>query len=308
MEMHMWPRAAAIAERLWSPSTVRDVASMYRRLEIVSTDLELQGLQHRWASTLALQRLAGADAVHPLTALAGAVEPLQYLGRLAPMLQAMMAGKGSGDEFPLSNRLADAVPPESEVARRFNEATHLVRSGREDAAAARASVRTRLTAWRDNDSAVAQMAARSYLLHEVVPLSRDVRGRSLKQASRRSTRSRRARCCLPTGWPLFASALRPISRRPPPAPASSARSCRRSPRTGCASRLSRGSRISWTPQRRPPADERLTRLMWGRALALRAAAPSRPESLPHNDVVCKPDREAPAPNAGARMSRVSPIG
>jgi hexosaminidase len=36
-------------------------------------------------------------------------------------------------------------------------------------------VRTRLAAWRDNDSAVAQMAARSYLLQEVVPLSRDVR-------------------------------------------------------------------------------------------------------------------------------------
>src|SRR6185437_10706281 len=36
----IWPRTAAIAERLWSPQPVRDVDSMYRRLPLIEMKLE----------------------------------------------------------------------------------------------------------------------------------------------------------------------------------------------------------------------------------------------------------------------------
>jgi hexosaminidase len=58
-------------------------------------------------------------------------------------------------------------------------------------------VRTRLAAWRDNDSAVAQMAARSYLLQEVVPLSRDVR--ALAEAGLEALDAIEAGTLLPAG-------------------------------------------------------------------------------------------------------------
>ena len=47
IDSRIWPRTAAIAERLWSPQEIRDVPSMYERLAIVSLRLESYGLQHR---------------------------------------------------------------------------------------------------------------------------------------------------------------------------------------------------------------------------------------------------------------------
>ena len=40
IDSRIWPRTAAIAERLWSPRAVNDVDDMYRRLEVESLRLE----------------------------------------------------------------------------------------------------------------------------------------------------------------------------------------------------------------------------------------------------------------------------
>ena len=161
LDRRIWPRMGAIAERLWSPRNVRDVDSMYRRLEVFSSTLEWRGLQHRRNPRLMLQRLAGDRDVRPLATLATVVEPVKGYKReeTNKYLQ----------QTPL-NRMVDAVPPESDVAREFNALAGRAKRDK----AARAQLRQTLEKWRDNDTRLHGVLTQSFLLRELIPVSQNL--------------------------------------------------------------------------------------------------------------------------------------
>ena len=69
IDSRIWPRTAAIAERLWSPQSVDNVDDMYRRLAIESVRLENFGLTHLSHTNTALRQLAAdhSAVTEPLT-------------------------------------------------------------------------------------------------------------------------------------------------------------------------------------------------------------------------------------------------
>ena len=164
VNMRIWPRTAAIAERLWSPATVRDVDSMYARLAIVAERLKYEGIDNDALQLTMLQRMSGELDPAPLRVLASIVEPPKEYAR---------EGLRAYDHSTPLNRLVDAVPSESDTARHFRQIVDQIAAGKATPEQAQ-QARQWLTLWRDNDAKLQPLLAHSELTADLAPLSQSL--------------------------------------------------------------------------------------------------------------------------------------
>ena len=168
-ELRIWPRAAAIAERLWSPVTVKDVDDMYSRLWRTSRYLDERGLQHLNQYETALRNLSrGANTalVRPV------VEVLTPLRGVKKLIAKMT--KSSVYSLPSSpnQQVSDILPVESEARYRFRKDVEVYLTTKDPAAEAR--MRQQLVSWRSASAAYGSAIAGNARLAEVASHATDL--------------------------------------------------------------------------------------------------------------------------------------
>jgi hexosaminidase len=204
IDSRIWPRTAAIAERMWSPQDVTDVNSMYQRLEEVSRWLDWRGLTHNSSYGPMLRRIADSNDIPALRTFTDIVEPVKDYNREE------LAVVEATSLSPL-NRVIDAARPESTTARKFANLVDALIAGHVDSDA-KQEIKALLIRWRDNQSNLQPLESQSFLLKEIVPLSQELTGVALTGLQALDYMDRRERA--PAAWATEQFALLEEAQKP----------------------------------------------------------------------------------------------
>jgi hexosaminidase len=162
IDSRIWPRTAAIAERLWSDKSITDISSLRKRLKTVSFRLEELGLTHIKSKEALLRNISNNQRNVALEDFSNICEPLKKYSR----------NKG-GTEYQTYSPLtlfADACTPDASDALDFDLAVtnYLKNKSVEN----QVTVTNYLTKWIKMNVDLIQLSNNAPLIQPLLPLSK----------------------------------------------------------------------------------------------------------------------------------------
>ncbi len=164
VDSRIWPRTAAIAERLWSSQSINDVDDMYERLNKISYLLEEHGLLHIKNYKMMLRRLTNNNSIDEIKTLMDVIEPVKLYTRLNQ-------GVKYTQNSPYT-RIVDTARPESKRAREFNKCVDEFLKSKE--AEEEKYIKQWLNIWETNHEKLLPIIYQSAIIKEIKPLSQNL--------------------------------------------------------------------------------------------------------------------------------------
>jgi hexosaminidase len=162
IDSRIWPRTAAIAERLWSAESITDVADMRRRLETISFRLEELGLTHIRNKEVILRNIANNQNVKSLNEFSNVCEPLKGYTR-----------NTDGTEYKMYSPFtlfADACTPDAKDALAFDDAVNQYLKAKTPEN--KAKVTAFFNKWIALDKELNDLSANAPLVQPILPLAK----------------------------------------------------------------------------------------------------------------------------------------
>ncbi|RTY80074.1 beta-N-acetylhexosaminidase [Flavobacterium sp. LS1P28] len=164
IDSRIWPRTAAIAERLWSDESVTDMNSLRKRLKTISFRLEELGITHIRNKEVILRNISNNQDTRALNDFSNLCEPLKNYKR-----------NGGGKKYRMHSPLtlfADACNADASEALDFNVAvnTYLANKSKEN----KGIVTDFFKKWIVLNSDLIALSANAPLVQPLLPLSKSL--------------------------------------------------------------------------------------------------------------------------------------
>lgn len=164
IDSRIWPRTAAIAERLWSNAEVNDMSSLRKRLKTISFRLEELGITHMRNKEVILRNISNNQDTRALNDFSNLCEPLKNYKR-----------NGGGKKYRMHSPLtlfADACNADASEALDFNVAVnaYLADKSKEN----KVIVTNFFKKWMILNSDLIALSANAPLVQPLLPLSKSL--------------------------------------------------------------------------------------------------------------------------------------
>ncbi|GEC73087.1 hexosaminidase [Flavobacterium flevense] len=164
IDSRIWPRTAAIAERLWSNDTVTNLESMHKRLKQISFRLEEIGLTHIRNKAVILRNISNYQDTKALHDFTNICEPYKLYKR-----------NGGGKKYFMFSPLtlfADACTADASDAYEFNKAVNRYLTDKDELS--QEEIKYYLKQWINMNIELIVLSKKAPLIQPLLPLSKNL--------------------------------------------------------------------------------------------------------------------------------------